>query len=88
MDVAALAKFSAFDERIDIAGKLVRDKDGDAAYNFGKEKGVKVRDNLNFASWILRSDFPVDTKNHLRRIQNEIVEELSKAPTVEDREIF
>lgn len=64
-----LAAFSKFDDRIDLAGKLVKDKDGDPAYSFGQNtKGVKVRDNPGFGFWMLGKDFPEQTKEILRDI--------------------
>lgn len=48
--------------QIDLAGKLVRDADGDAVYTFGQHKGKKLRDQPGFANWMLSRDFPADTK--------------------------
>jgi DNA polymerase-3 subunit epsilon len=67
-----LAAFSRFNENIDYAGKLVRDKDGDACYNIGKARGVKVRDDLGFGRWMLGKDFPLQTKRVLEKIIHEI----------------
>jgi hypothetical protein len=53
-------------ERVDLAGKLKRDKDGDIVYNFGDSKGKKVLDDLGLAHWMLRKDFPEETKIALR----------------------
>lgn len=77
MTVDELAKFCEYDDnpKIDLAGKLARDKDGDAVYNFSKSKGIKVRNDIGFAYWMLDKDFPSNTKRHLRaeleRIANE-----------------
>jgi len=69
MTAADLATFSRVGEYefIDVAGKLYRDKDGDACYAFGKNRGVKVRDDESYASWMLnRASFPGSTQEALR----------------------
>ena len=48
--------------QIDLAGKLVRDAEGDAVYTFGQHKGRKLREEPGFARWMLTKDFPADTK--------------------------
>lgn len=68
MTVAELAEFSKRGgfEIVDLAGKLYRDKDGDVCYAFGQRtRGIKVRDDIGFADWILRKDFPGSTKEAL-----------------------
>ena len=68
MPLADLAKFSQVDdvEYVDVARKLYRDKDGDLCYGFGKLKGVKVRDDMGYAHWMLdRADFPGSTDEAL-----------------------
>jgi len=50
----------------DVGGKLTRDNDGDLVYAFGKENGTKVRANMGYARWMLRSDFPSHTCQLLR----------------------
>lgn len=75
MSMTELAAFSQFDQRIDIAGKLVRGPDGDPVYNFAKVKGTKVKDDLGFAQWMLGKDFPRETKARLEEILADIFEE-------------
>ncbi len=52
-------------EWVDRTGKIVWDGDGEAAINFGKHQGKKLRDlarlESSFLEWMLRSDFPRDT---------------------------
>lgn len=72
MSVPDLDKFSKMDERFDLAGKIIKDKDGDPAYSFGKSKGVKVRDDLSYAYWMMKSDFSQQTKSVLRQIVDDI----------------
>ena len=51
---------------IDQAGRLKWDK-GEAVFNFSKKKGMTlkqvVEDDPNFVRWIIRSDFPMDTRD-------------------------
>lgn len=74
MTTPELARFSHMDKRFDLAGKIVADKDSDPSYAFGKSKGVKVRDDLGYADWMLKSDFSEQTKMVLREIIKEIRE--------------
>lgn len=62
MDIPALAQFSTYNKRVDLAGKLGRDEHGHLIYNFGKSKGKRVKDDPGFARWMLREDFPAHTK--------------------------
>ena len=58
---------------VDRAGRLkwVR---GEVAFNFGKFQGQLLRDAVssdpNFITWLLRSDFPEDTKQIVRDAVN------------------
>lgn len=71
LDVAKLAEFSRMDDRLDLAGKIVRNKDGVAVYNFGKSKGVPVIDDPGFGNWMLRNDFSAQTKQVVSKLLNE-----------------
>lgn len=50
---------------VDRAGKF-RWENGEVIVNFGKKKGAKLtdlaRDDKNFLKWVVKSDFPVDTR--------------------------
>lgn len=74
MTIEQLAKFSQRNEtRCDLAGKIVLDKDGDPAYTFGeKTRGVKVKNDIGFAQWMLRKDFSANTKMVLSKILDSI----------------
>lgn len=72
MSIGELAEFSRFDDRVDLAGKIVRDKDGDPSYAIGKSKGKKVKDDLGFGYWMLDKDFSAQTKLVLEKIIREI----------------
>lgn len=71
MSIDELARFSSFDNRIDLAGKLVRNRDGDAIYNIGKAKGTRVLDDPGFGHWMMGKPFyTAQTKVVLSRILN------------------
>lgn len=65
-EVAAFSNFNEF-RQADISGKLLLDATNNLIYNFGKNKGKLVTDDLDYAKWILGSDFPSDAKNILRQ---------------------
>ncbi len=65
-----LAAFSAYDKRVDYAGKLVL-INGDICYNIGKAKGTRVKDDTGFGYWMLGKDFPLQTQQVLRRLLDE-----------------
>ncbi len=74
-NIDKLAEFSVYDNergKVDFAGYIVYDKDGDPAINFGKHKGKKVVDVLrqepNYFDWMMRSDFPLYTKKVMETI--------------------
>ncbi|GAB1350996.1 3'-5' exonuclease [Ignavibacteriales bacterium] len=52
----------------DISGKLVFNDRDEIVYNFGKHVGKRVKDEKSYAEWMLKSDFPDDTKRVLREI--------------------
>lgn len=71
--VAELSEFTARRDRVDFAGQLALDEDGDPIFNFGKHKGAKVRVVLEnepgYFGWILNADFPLYTKKVLTQIK-------------------
>lgn len=68
LNVPALARFSRFEDRVDLAGKIVIGPDGDPIYNIGKAKGVKVLDDPGFGRWMLQREFSDNTKQAVRDI--------------------
>lgn len=74
-DVQALAEFSSGGRNVDLAGRMVYDDNNEPIFNFGKNKGRKVRDIVRhepgFIQWIMQGDFPKETKDQLRRLQYE-----------------
>lgn len=59
-------------DRVDLAGRMVY-KDGVEVFNFGKHRGKVVTDVLqqepSFYDWIMKGDFPLDTKRKLTQIK-------------------
>ena len=58
---------------VNLAGRMVYDADGIEVFNFGKHKGRPVPDVLkmepSYYDWIIRGDFPLDTKRRLTEIK-------------------
>jgi len=75
-EVEALGKFTAEDDFIDFARRMVR-KNGVEIFNFGKYKGRPVRDILRdepqYYDWIMKGDFALHTKQKLSEIFNEMM---------------
>jgi len=72
-DVADPDQYAAFctdDRALDLAGKIVLDDNGVAVYSFGKDKGKSVIMNPGFGQWMLKNDFPTNTKNIVRALIN------------------
>jgi DNA polymerase III subunit epsilon len=65
MSIDQLAEFSRFEKRLDLAGKIGIDAEGDPIYNIGgpDRRGRKVKDDPGFAEWMLKKDFPRQTKH-------------------------
>lgn len=55
----------------DIYGKVIRNKDGELVFGFGKHMNEPVLRNLDYAQWMLRSDFPLSTKRAILKCINE-----------------
>ena len=72
-DVTALAEFSSRGEMADYAGRIAFNEKGEEVFNFGKYKGMPVREVLQrdpgYYSWILQGDFTLNTKQVLTRIK-------------------
>ncbi|MCH5217289.1 MAG: 3'-5' exonuclease [Muribaculaceae bacterium] len=71
-DTATVARNSRLGDNIDLSGRLSRDKEGDAVFNFGKYKGKKVkhvfRQEPSYYSWMMEGDFAKDTKDIITAI--------------------
>jgi DNA polymerase-3 subunit epsilon len=68
MTPTELSAFCEMEPRVDWAGKLTKDKNGDVCYSFGKAKGRRVVDDPGFGQWMMRNNFPKETLNCLSSI--------------------
>lgn len=77
-DVTSLAEFSRVGDfkLLDLAGRLAIDEKGNSIYNFGKHKGKTIRQVMKeepgYYGWMLDADFPLYTKQCLRREMEKI----------------
>ncbi len=66
-DMDFLAEFSSQSNNLDLAGRIVKNAQGVPVMNFGKFKGVPVKDVLSkepgYYDWMLQGDFPQNTKD-------------------------
>jgi DNA polymerase-3 subunit epsilon len=72
-DVKSLSKFTSRQNRVDFAGMITQNENGDPIFNFGKHKGSLVVEILEkepgYFGWILGADFPRYTKKVLTQIK-------------------
>ena len=72
-DMDFLSQFSSFTRNVDFAGRMVYDDAGNELINFGKYKGERVDVVLardpGYYAWIMKGDFPLNTKQVLTRIK-------------------
>lgn len=58
---------------VDLAGRMIINDKGEEVFNFGKHKGLPVLDVLkkepSFYDWMLKGEFPLDTKRRLTEIR-------------------
>ncbi len=70
-DVGMLHKLTT-SNRVDLAGRMIY-KDEVEIFNFGKHRGKPVKEILekepSFYDWIMKNDFPLDTKRKLTQIK-------------------
>lgn len=52
-------------KRVDLSGRLYEAEDGEWCWGFGKHKDLPLSSNLGYINWVLKSDFPSDTKDKL-----------------------
>lgn len=83
-DIASLAEFSRMGElkSYDFAGRLAQKKSGEIVYNFGKHKGKSIsmvmKEEPGYHGWMLNADFPLYTKQCLKKEVNRIKEKRKK----------
>ncbi|XOV94545.1 MAG: exonuclease domain-containing protein [Bacteroidota bacterium] len=58
---------------VDLAGRIIFNEEGSEIFNFGKHKGKLVSkvlaDEPSFYDWMMKGDFPLDTKRKLTQIR-------------------
>lgn len=66
-DVNFLAEFSSQNHNVDLAGRIIKNEQGEPVFHFGKYKGQRVQDVLasdpGYYAWMLQGDFPQNTKD-------------------------
>jgi len=71
-DIAALHALTA-SRNVDLAGRMVYNDKGEEVFNFGKHNGKLVSEVLKlepaYFDWILKGEFPLDTKRRLTEIR-------------------
>jgi len=71
-DVDILNKLMV-NNNVDLGGRMIYNTKGEEVFNFGKHKGRLVIDVLqkepSFYDWLLKGDFPLDTKRKLTEIK-------------------
>jgi len=71
-DMDQLSQLTSSD-MVDLAGRMVKDANGDVIINFGKHRGKKVlsvlKDEPSYYDWIMNGDFALDTKRKLTEIK-------------------
>lgn len=72
-DVEYLSDFSSQKKNVDLMGRIVYNDNKQEVFNFGKYKGVSVREVLmkdpGYYSWMMQGDFAQDTKRVLTSIK-------------------
>lgn len=49
-------------KRVDYAGNFMRDENGTICFSFGKHKGKPATSEPSYLEWMLKSEFPIQTK--------------------------
>lgn len=72
-DIYFLSEYSCHTKNVDFAGRIVYNDQGVEVFNFGKYRGVPVKEILQkdpgYYSWIIQGDFTLNTKNVLTKIR-------------------
>ena len=72
-DVGFLADFSRKENNVDLAGRFVYDENHREIVNFGKHKGMFIKEvfqkDPGYYGWMMQGDFPQNTKQVLTRLR-------------------
>ena len=75
-DVKTLSDFTREHRTVDFAGHIVFNDNDDEVFNFGKYKGVPVKNVFiiepPYYDWMMKADFPLYTKKIISRIYREV----------------
>jgi len=67
-----ISDFCKTDNRVDLAGKIIKNEQGEYLFNFGKHKNEKISDNKKYAEWMLTQDFSCNTKAVIKDVLSKI----------------
>jgi DNA polymerase III subunit epsilon len=71
-DMEALHKLTC-SNTVDLAGRIILNKDGIEVFNFGKHKDKSVTEIMqlepSYYDWMMKGDFPLETKRRLTQIK-------------------
>lgn len=60
-------------QMVDLAGRFVYNQEGEEVFNFGKHKGKPIpqvlKEEPGYYDWMMRGDFPIDTKRKLTQVK-------------------
>lgn len=72
-DVTWLSEYTSHTNNLDFSGHFVVDEQGREVFNFGKYKGRLISEVLtrdpSYYSWMMNSDFPLNTKQVLTKLK-------------------
>ncbi|HVB03878.1 MAG TPA: 3'-5' exonuclease [Chitinophagaceae bacterium] len=75
-DIESLAEFTKEEDYVDFGRRMIMEK-GVEVFNFGKHKGkpvrVILRDEPQYYDWMMKSEFPLHTKQKLTEIFNSMM---------------
>lgn len=75
-DMEAMHRVSRRHRNVDMLGRIVLNEKDEEVFNFGKHKGVPVREVLKrepgYYGWMLNGDFPLYTKKVLKDIKERV----------------
>ncbi len=61
------------EKMVDLAGRFVFNSQGEEVFNFGKHKGKPIeqvfKEEPGYYDWMMRGDFPLDTKRKLTQVK-------------------
>ena len=61
------------EKMVDLAGRFIFNSEGVEIFNFGKHKGKTIEQVLKeepgYYDWMMRGDFPLDTKRKLTQVK-------------------